>query len=288
MSTETPSTPAIVNPNPAMSPNQSSMAADHAKPQAAAHRAATAIVAAPHACCHDVSAAAPAVRVGSAHAGEAGKVAGAASHTCTNHKAGAELQALVKDLASADAGTRIATVMAMGKLADCAAAAPLIGALKDADADVAREAAVSLGMLGDASAVEPLIAVVQNAEGFFHPVVRTAATFSLGQLHDLRAFAALVEAIHDPIAETSAEAIRSLAKLGDQRAVAALLAVIRNVDGFYLQTSRRAAILGLAKLGGEQAESELRFVSTNRWEDAVVRDAAIGATCSSSPAISAG
>ncbi len=143
-------------------------------------------------------------------------------------------------------------------------------------------------MLGDASAVEPLIAVLQNADGCFHPVVRAAATFSLGQLHDLRAFDPLVAAIHDPIAEASAEAIRSLATLADPRGVAVLLAVVRNVHGFFLPTTRRAAIIGLGQLGGEQAECELRFVSGNRWENAAVREAAIEAITIGSTMVSAG
>jgi HEAT repeat protein len=276
MSTETPPT----------TPDADSKS--EATPQAAAPSA----TAEPHACCHTVTAASPAVTIASPpHAHTRTPVAtdapNAASHACSKHKAGDALTSLVKELESPDPATRATAVVAMGRLADHAAAAPLIGALRDTDADVAREAATSLGVLGDASAVEPLIAVLQNADGYYHPVVRAAATFSLGQLHDLRAFEPLVEAISDPVAEASAEAIRSLATLADPRCIDALLTVIRNEHGFFLPTARRAAILALATLGGPQAECELRFVSTNQWEDAVVRQAAIDVRRTSSPTVAA-
>ena len=271
----------------APSPMQSTISAEHdIRPQAATPSVATGPATELQAGGHALSGAGPAAQMGSPYTCETKGVEPGTSHSRTAHKEGGVLQSLVKELESADASKRVAAAVAMGKLADCAATAPLIGALRDADADVASEAAASLGALGDASAVEPLIAVLENADGYFHPVVRAAATFSLGQLHDLRAFEPLVLAINDPVAEASAEAIRSLATLSDRRGVDALLAVIRNAHGFFTSTPRRAAILGLAKLGGEQAECELHFVANNQWEDAVIREAAIEATSASLPAMS--
>jgi HEAT repeat protein len=187
------------------------------------------------------------------------------------------LQPLLDDLASPDSARRATAATALGRLADVAAVPALIAALGEADADVAREAATSLGMLHNAAAVEPLIAILKNHDGYFHSVVRAAATRSLGQLGDLRAVEPLIAAIKDPIAEASAEAIRALASLPDPRSLPALLEVIRNEHGFYFGTARYAAILGLAQIGGEQAACELRFVSKNQWEDAVIRAAAIEA-----------
>jgi len=181
------------------------------------------------------------------------------------------------DLASPDAARRVAAATALGRTADAAAVPALIAALRDTDADVAREAAASLGLLRNATAVEPLIAVLDNLDGYFHSVVRAAAIHSLAQLRDLRAVPPLLIAIRDPIAEASAEAIRALASLPDPRSLPALLEVVRNEHGFYLGTARRAAILGLAHIGGEQAVCELRFVAGNQWEDAVIRAAAMEA-----------
>jgi HEAT repeat protein len=188
------------------------------------------------------------------------------------------LQSLTGELASPASVRRATAARELGRMANPAAAPALIAALGDADADVAREAATSLGSLKNAAAVEPLIDVVNNRDGYFHSVVRMAAIHSLSQLHDLRAVVPLLNAIRDPIAEASAEAIRAVASLPDPRGLPALLEVVRNEHGFFLAATRRAAILGLAKIGGEQAVCELRFVATNEWEDAAVRAAAIEAT----------
>jgi HEAT repeat protein len=193
---------------------------------------------------------------------------------------------LVIDLESADAQRRLGAARALGRLKNRAAAAPLIAALSDPDADVANAAAHGLGVLGDPSAVEPLIVVLNNADGYFHEVVRTAGIASLGQLRDPRAVEPLQNAINDSMAETSAEAIHALAMLGDARGVASLLAVIRNADGFFLPTARRAAVVALAKLGGPQADCELKFVATNEFEDPAIRDAAIGVIAHAAPAAS--
>jgi HEAT repeat protein len=200
----------------------------------------------------------------------------AAVLTAAHHKVDS-VESLVDELASPDPVRRAAAVEALGRTANAAAAPALITALRDADADVAREAATSLGSVGSAVAVEPLLAVLNNRDGYFHCVVRAAASHSLGQLRDLRAVAPLLDAINDPITEVSAEAIRALASLADPRGIPALLQVVRNQHGYFLDVTRHAAILGLAKIGGEQAACELRFVASNQWENAVIRAAAIAA-----------
>jgi HEAT repeat protein len=160
---------------------------------------------------------------------------------------------------------------------DHAAVQRAIAGLRDVDADTARDAATSLGQLGDTSVVEQLIEVVRNANGYFHSVVRAAAASSLGQLKDRRAVEALLAAVNDPIAEPSIEAIRALAALGDSRAVSTLIEVVRNRGGFFVTSVRRAAVLGLIKLGGTEAEAEIRVTAANQWEDSVIRDEASAA-----------
>jgi len=201
----------------------------------------------------------------------------AAILAAANTKAESPLS-LIEELASPVSARRSTAARQLGRLGDAAAVPALIVTLNDDDADVARDAATSLGMLQNAAAVEPLIAVLNNRDGYFHSVVRIAAIHSLGQLRDLRAVVPLMNAIRDPIAEASAEAIRAMASLPDPRALPALLEVIRNEHGYFLAITRRAAILGLAQIGGEQAVCELHFVAANQWEDAVVRAAAIEAT----------
>jgi HEAT repeat protein len=152
--------------------------------------------------------------------------------------------------------------------------APLLTALNDVDADAAREAATALGNLGDTAAVEPLVAILNDNNGYFHSVVRSAAAESLGKLKDRRAIEALLSAVNDPIADTSSEAIRALVTLADPRAIAALVTVVRNDYGFYANSVRRAAVLGLAKLGGDTAQAELRLVAANDYEDSVIQSEA--------------
>jgi HEAT repeat protein len=62
--------------------------------------------------------------------------------------------------------------------------------------------------------------------------------------------------------------------LKDQRAVSELINIVRNQNGFFVQTVRRAAVLALGSIGGEQAKAELRAVAENSWEDDLIRDEA--------------
>jgi HEAT repeat protein len=168
-------------------------------------------------------------------------------------------------------------VVAVVPTIDYAAVQRAIAGLRDVDADTARDAATSLGLLGDTSVVEQLIEVVRNSNGYFHSVVRAAGASSLGQLKDRRAVEALLAAVNDPIAEPSIEAIRALAALSDPRAVSTLIEVVRNRNGFFVTSVRRAAVLGLIKLGGAEAEAEIRVTAANEWEDSVIREEATAA-----------
>lgn len=155
--------------------------------------------------------------------------------------------------------------------------AALVNSLRDPSADVASEAASALGSSGDATAVKPLSEVIANADGYFHPVVRAAAAASLGKLGDKKAVPALISGIRDEMAEASAESVRALAAIGDPRAVAPLVEVVRNADGFFLSFVRRAAVLALVKLGGPEATTMLKFVAENFDEDPVIRQVAVDA-----------
>lgn len=188
------------------------------------------------------------------------------------------LQTVLSDLQSTDPATRLEAVAEARRLEDRAALPALLNALGDGDADVAREVVAAIGAIGDESAVEPLIGVLKNAEGYYHTVVRAAAARSLAQLGDLRAVDPLLDAISDPSAEASAEAIRALATLGDSRALDALIGVVRNPNGYFLQIARRAAVLALAQIGGERATAELRAIASDLSEDTTIRDTAEAAT----------
>jgi hypothetical protein len=125
----------------------------------------------------------------------------------------------------------------------------MLGKLRETDADVARDAALTLATLpADAEAIDALCQVVRNADGFFHPVVRAAAAATLGKLGDRRAVDALIVATGDAMAEASEEAIKALGLLGDSRAVPTLQTIIRNQQGFFLDPVRRTAEAALARV----------------------------------------
>lgn len=134
----------------------------------------------------------------------------------------------------------------------------LIKQLRDPVAEVARDAALALGELHDASAVDALCAVVVNRDNYFHSVVRSAAAGSLGKLKNGRALDALLTGLRDPIAEASQSAIRALGDLGDERAVAPLIAVLQNQDGYFLPAVRQAAQETLATFANPVAVHFLR------------------------------
>ncbi|MDP9175572.1 MAG: HEAT repeat domain-containing protein [Planctomycetota bacterium] len=188
-----------------------------------------------------------------------------------------DINPLLSDLGSIETSTRLSAAIALGRAGNRAGTASLIFTLRDSDADVACESAAALGALGDPAAVEPLMEVLNNNEGYFHSVVRAAAAHSLAQLGDTRAVEPLINAVGDLDAEPSAEAIRALATLGDARATHSLINVVKNHTGYYTGVARRAAVLALAQLGGEQAKAALAAVATDSNEDAVIREAAGGA-----------
>ena len=150
----------------------------------------------------------------------------------------------------------------------------LLESLKNIDADVAREAATSLGAAGNPAAVPVLIEVLKNTNHYFHSVVRSAAASSLAALKDLRAVDALIEAVSDPITDSSTEAIHALVALGDRRAVAKLVEVTRNANNFFAGSVRHAAVAGLIKFGGEPAGAELKRLAAETDEDATIREQA--------------
>jgi hypothetical protein len=130
----------------------------------------------------------------------------------------------------------------------------LILSLRDNEADTARDAAIRLGTLPlDVEAVDALMAAVRNQDNFFHPVVRAAAAQSLGRIGDRRAVDALIEATRDSMAEASEEAVTALGLLGDAKALPALTAIVANDQGYYLETVRKSAAKALEQIKGKKA-----------------------------------
>lgn len=125
--------------------------------------------------------------------------------------------------------------------------AKLIAQLRDVRVEVSLEAAAALGSVKDVAVVNALAAAVVNADLYFDPLVRAAAAESLAKIGDRRAVEALIVGVRDPIAETSQAAIRALVVLADPQAVEPLLAVVRNREGYFAADTRHAAVQALTR-----------------------------------------
>jgi HEAT repeat protein len=115
-------------------------------------------------------------------------------------------------------------------------------------ADVRYDAAEALGLIGDRRAIEPLLAVLwdQNLN------VRRIAAEALGRFREERTVDPLIDLLKahlpyddEPYVRVCQEAIRSLGRLGDWRAVEPLL----NVFGSANEDLRREAADALDKIG---------------------------------------
>jgi HEAT repeat protein len=174
----------------------------------------------------------------------------------------------VSELGDEDQETRQLAADALGGSGDARAVGPLVTALQDNNSGVRQASAWSLGRLGDFRALGPLIAVLGDDE----PDVRAAAATSLGELGDSRTVEPLIIALRDPVPSVRWAvirglgalwylpelirlgdpdryvrwaAVRELGKLGNARAVAPLVAILRDEHGGV----RRAAAAALVELG---------------------------------------
>lgn len=181
---------------------------------------------------------------------------------------------LIEQLRRGELASRSAAAVKLGELRDPQALSALIEGLRDSTAEVARETAVALGAMPDAASVYALMAVVTNADGYFHSIVRAAAAESLARLKDPRSVDALIHATRDPIVGPSRKAIAALGEIGDPRAIAPLLAVIRNADGFFLPEARVVAIAAAARFATPEVRDVLAAIMADPAEDESVRAAA--------------
>jgi HEAT repeat protein len=104
----------------------------------------------------------------------------------------------------------------LGEIGDPTAVKPLLKYLSQTDEAPARQAIVALGKIGDPGAVGPLVEQL-NRGGENAGYAATA----LGRLGDARAVPALLAASNDP--RLRAEALLALAKIGEPQALAPLL-----------------------------------------------------------------
>ncbi len=153
----------------------------------------------------------------------------------------------------------------LGHLADETSADALAGLLGGRVASVAAEAAIALGRMFDPRARATLRRVVFAED----PDVRTRAAVSLGRLRDRAAVPALIEALWvAPREYEREEAIRWLGRLGDVKALEALLQTLP--EG----RTRHLAVVAIGRLKDPRAFTALADVlARERLED--VRSATV-------------
>lgn len=119
----------------------------------------------------------------------------------------------------------------------------ILSELRDVNKDRRRTAVMKLGMVGGDQAVRTLISIVDNRQEDL--IVRGRAALMLGKLKDERAVPHLIRALEAPGFLTPFHAAQALGRIGDPRAVNALLVFA----GSSRDKSRDAAMQALRDLG---------------------------------------
>ena len=159
--------------------------------------------------------------------------------------------------------------VALGKIGDDRAIAPLVNALSDEDSDVRWKSLMALGKIGE-PAVEPLLNAFENEDW----QMRGRAAEVLGKIGDERAIEPLVNALNKRDRTQNkyvrGRIIEALGRIGDERAVKPL---IKALDDQYIYVRLKATeALDLIKSKGKGSwivhfdNGEITFNYPNTWE----------------------
>lgn len=127
--------------------------------------------------------------------------------------------------AEPDRGVRQSLVRGLGRLGDDHALPILIKTLQDRDLQVCQEAALALSRFNSPAAFEALLAALTRKETREDWQIRRFAAQALGKLGDRRAVPALIAILRDESDLVPPAAAEALGELGDQQAVTALKTV---------------------------------------------------------------
>ena len=149
------------------------------------------------------------------------------------------------DLRSAIPADRLQAVRQLLQAADPTGIGLLLVALRDQDAGVRAKAAEALGQLATLVVMRPLI----QASADTAPPVRHSATQALRAFSGPNASLLLLPSVQHADPDTCMLIIDSLAEIGDERDVEALLDLLHNQN----EKIREAAVRALGKIGGARA-----------------------------------
>ncbi|HEY0008391.1 MAG TPA: HEAT repeat domain-containing protein [Tepidisphaeraceae bacterium] len=150
----------------------------------------------------------------------------------------------------------------------------MIAQLHGSDADAAVDAAAALAAAQTAVARDALIHVLTDTTGYYHIVTRAASALALGHFNDEAAIAALHLAAQDDTSAVSSEAILSLGQVKASASTSLLMRIAANPTGFYLQSTRHAAVRALGAIKAEEARSLLSMIAADCNEQSSLSTAA--------------
>jgi HEAT repeat protein len=159
---------------------------------------------------------------------------------------------LLAGLKSWSKDTRLGIIEALGEMHNPAAVVPLILLLSDRNSEIRWEAALALGEIGDTRAVPPLKDALRDRDRYVRygasaaleklgwtPSDREEYALLLNGKQDWESLAEMGDAAIGPLSisatdlETAVriQAVKTLGRIGDQKAIPALYRALRDVDG---------------------------------------------------------
>jgi HEAT repeat protein len=173
---------------------------------------------------------------------------------------------LLAGLKSWSKDTRLGIIEALGEIRNPEAVDPLVTLLKDESNEIRWEAALALGEIGDTRAVPPLKEALRDRDRYvrygasaalekmgWSPSGREDYALLLNGKQEWESLAEMGDAAIDPLSisamdlETAVriQAVKTLGKIGDQKAIPALYRALRDIDG----QVRWEAVMAASKTG---------------------------------------
>ncbi|WP_234359404.1 HEAT repeat domain-containing protein [Plantactinospora sp. BC1] len=168
---------------------------------------------------------------------------------------------LLKALSHRNQDTRLRALWFLADLRHPAAVEPLIGMLDDPA--LAEQAARALSHIGDARAVPPLISLAEGRGG-----ASDTAVIALGNIGDPRATDILLKRLADPTELVLNTVAGALGRLGDQRAVEPMRAVLSRLRATTPENDVQKRLQALFCTSIEEAIDEILRVNGSGADDA--------------------